>query len=500
MCFTFAGCAGSSLPITDASPSVTLPPAEVSYVAPIGDASLEYMEEATLYLPNRDGISLSPVSTQIAFSPVRTEAETLVRALLAHAGTKDVSSVGGSTKLTLYGTSPVETSRDVVTVNLGASALQLDRDALFLACQSITNTLTQLDEIRYVNILVVNKPVGLDIANTLPMGAYQKNSSQDLGAVYNQLLSRRNDASSAASGEPFSANVTLYFPLAHTEGIVSEVRSMSFENQVLSEMVIAILRELAAGPSDASITSPALPLLADLLTTTPVMTVSQEYGGSVIKLDFAHNLEEMLDAYGISHRQSMASICYTLATFLPNVTGISVSINGTPVDLMLRTEEEAPASAVLPRESFSDMLFDYCTLYFANAQQTSLIATLRPVPYRQRTNPRTLLAELSKGPLPQDSHTSVKPVLKNGSITDTDILGFSLSDSTLLVNFSPTFERIGEGIGAEEERMLVYSIVNTLCLNERIKSVCFFLSGSQFEGFSGEIYWAGLFYPLPSSI
>ena len=262
-------------------------------------------------------------------------------------------------------------------------------------------------------------------------------------------------------------------------------------------MVTAILRELAAGPVDSSVRSPSLPLLADLLTSTPSMAVSHEHGGSVISLDFAHNLDDMLDAYGISRRQSIASMCYTLSTFFPNVTGIRVSINGIPVDSMLLTDLEEEKTQLHLREHFSDMLCDYCTLYFADQDQNTLAASQRPVPYRQRSNPRALLAALSEGPQPQDSQPNLIGVMQQGCITDTDMLGFSLSDSTLLVNFSPTFSDVGKNMTGEQERLLVYSLVNTLCTNEQMKSVCFFLSGSQFDGFSGEIYWAGLFYPLP---
>ncbi len=487
------------MPITDSTPSVTLPPAEVSFVAPIGDASLEYTSQATLYLPSRDGISLATTVAEVSYSPVRPDAETLTRVLLAHAGTKQATALGGETRLSLYGTTPVEVSRNTVTVNLSASALQLDREALFLTCQAITNTLTQLDGIEYVNVLVMDKPIGLDIANTLPMGALSFNDAQDLGAVYNQLLSRRASEAAAGSSEPFSANVTLYFPLNGTEGMVSEVRSMSFENQVFPDMVKAILRELAAGPRDSAILSPALPLLADLLTATPTLAVSNETSGMVITLDFAYNLEDMLEAYGITRRQSMASLCCTLTTFFPNVSGIRVSINGTVIDQMMISDiaDSEAASDILVRSHFSGMLLDYCTLFFPTEGTGQLVSVQRAIPYRQRSNPRTLLCELSKGPQPSDSRTDLLPVMAHGSITDTDLLGFSLSDNTLLVNFSPTFSEIADGISAEEERHLVYALVNTLCTHDLIKNVCFFQSGSQFSGFSGEIYWAGLFYPLP---
>ena len=156
LCVTIftSGCTNKiGLPVTDSQPSVTLPPAEVKYVAPIGDAALEYIAPAVLYLPSHDGISLTPVEVDVTFSLVRPAAESIARALLAHGGTKEASSLGGSVRLSLYGANPVEISRDVATVNLSASALKLDREQLYIVSQAIANTLTELDEINYVNIL-----------------------------------------------------------------------------------------------------------------------------------------------------------------------------------------------------------------------------------------------------------------------------------------------------------------------------------------------------------
>lgn len=498
LCLSLTGCVTTNgLPISDEAPLATLPPAEVSYVAPIGDAALEYSESATLYLPSHDGISLTPVETQVSYSLVRPRAESLVRALLAHAGNKAASSLGGDVRLSLYGTSPVEVSRNVATVNLSASALQLDRETLYLACQALANTLTTLPEIEYVNVLVVDKPVGVDVANTLPMGAFKFSDAADLGAVYEQAHSRRVGTGESPLDKPFSANITLYFPLAQSQGIVSEVQAMSFENQLLPDMVISILRKLGDGPQTASIHSPSLPLLADLLTAKPALKPSEETGGSILTLDFAHNLDDMLDAYGITREQCMASLCYTFSTFLPNVSGIALSINGTPVDQLLMTEDDSAApEGVAVRSAFSDRLYDFCTLYYPD-QEGVLHASNRPVPYYQASNPRFLLTELAKGPQEADSLPKLCPIMPEGALSDTAMLGFALSDDhTLLVNFSPAFAQAGEELTADSERAFVYALVNTLCVSPRIRSVCFFQAGSQFDGFTGEIYWRGLFYPL----
>ena len=499
-CVLLCGCASMGLPITERQADVTLPPAEVQFAPPIGDASVEYTAPATLYLPRHDGMSLAPVAAEVAYSPTRPDAESLARALLAYAGNGDVSSVGGSVRLSLYGVNPVEVSRDVVTVNLAANALQLGREALYLACQSITNTLCTLPGVRWVNFLVVDRPIGLDIANTLPMGALSQSGAQDIGAAYEQLLSRRVDSGADAASKPLTANVTLYFPLRDTDGVVSETRSLSFSDQVFSHMVVAILRELARGP-EAEIGAPALPLLADLLTADPVLAESDTAGGSVISLEFAYNLDDMLKAYGLTRAQLMASLSYTLCTFFPNVSGIRVSVNDMPIT-QLQLEEDMDVSIsfeenLLLRSDFSTMLYDYCTLYFAAPEGDELCEVLRPVPYAQRLNPRALLTELARGPQPCDSVSGHRAVMPPEAIKDTDILGVALSEGTMLVNFAPSFKEAGAEMDGAQERLFAYAMVNTLCTGVGTDSVCFFCSGSQFEGFSGAIYWPGLFYPLP---
>lgn len=497
LCLTLSGCS-AQVPTSDTEPTLTLPPAEQEYAAPIGDAALEYTASATLYLPMYHNTLLGTIQKDVTFSAARPDAESLVRALLSQPETGSLSSLGGGVKLALYGVSPVEQSRNVVTVNLAASALQMDRKALYIACQAITNTLTELNGIDYVNFLVVDRAIGMDVANTLPMGTFSRSIGTDLGTAYDQLLLRRVDVTQTADTKPLSSEVTLYFPHLHSAGILSEVRTCSFSNQLPENMVVTLLQELSAG-SRNGLNAPQLPLLADMLLTKPEV-VDTEESGQLITLNFAYTLDEMLNAHGVSRAGCMAAICYTLCTYFPGISGIKVTIGEQPVETLMLTEHFESSVTfhhqVLRRSDFAPLLYDECHLTFASNDGDKLVSVVRPVPYYHARHPRTLLQELAKGPKPCDSHQDTKAIMLPDAIDDASIIGLALEGSTLLVNLSAKFREAFTGETEQDERMMAYAIVNTLAQSRRIQLVQLFLAGNPFEGFGNGIFWESSFAPM----
>ena len=95
-----------------------------------------------------------------------------------------------------------------------------------------------------------------------------------------------------------------------------------------------------------------------------------------------------------------------------------------------------------------------------------------------------------------DSKPNLKAVMPHNAITDPSILGFALYENALLVNFAPSFTSLSKEIVSEEEQLFAYALVNTLCMDERVRKVYFFNSGIQFDTFAGEIYWSGFFSPI----
>ena len=70
---------------------------------------------------------------------------------------------------------------------------------------------------------------------------------------------------------------------------------------------------------------------------------------------------------------------------------------------------------------------------------------------------------------------------------------FLREGDTLLVNLSESFRGEIQAQGQEQETLICYSMVNTLCKNTGLRRVRFFFEGRQEEYVAGSIYWAGEF-------
>lgn len=73
------------------------------------------------------------------------------------------------------------------------------------------------------------------------------------------------------------------------------------------------------------------------------------------------------------------------------------------------------------------------------------------------------------------------------------MLGAGLEDGVLLLNFSARFGTLCAGLSTENEKQLVYSLVNTLTEAETVRSVCIFIDGVQPETLSGSLHLPGTF-------
>lgn len=483
-----SGCT-ASVPIREGA-SVTLPPAKAVYQAPTGDESRDIVESILLYLPDKRTGQLIPRALTVALPPNRHPAETAVQKLLSFSGDEESAPLVTDNPLSLFSGRSVEVSGDTATLNLSASALSLRGEQLTLVTRAITNTLCQWGDIRYVNLLIAGKQPGTDISATMPMGSLAKTSNEE-------KLWKTVDEQ-----ERFSAVATLYYPAPLGKGVLAEARAVTFPGKTLPDMALGLMTALS---SEAQTLRgvPAVPPL-DLLLASPV-TVSESSAGSgrIVRLHFKETANETFIAHGIPRSVMMASVVMTLTTFLPNVEGVEITIGSETVSSLAPTGlQEGGAQQIvfkdklMRRDDFSRFLLGLVSLYFAGADGR-LVRVERALPYYQTQNIRALFQQLLSGPDAAETMRQLKPTLPSG-VRNADLIGFTAEKDTVLLHLSKDFIAACQGLSPESERLMVYSLVNTLSCLRGIRRVRFYVMGEQPETFAGSLYLPGEFLFNPS--
>ena len=475
----------------EAAPIATLPPIEVAYTAPTSDNSRTRAVQVLLYLPSNDGTVFTPVETAVNLHPFRWYAEDVLEALFTYSGT-EARSLPDNEYLALNTLNPVEVSDGVATVNLAASAMNLNHEDLYTVFQSITNTLCQFGDITWVNLLIGGVQPGIDVASQTPAGTLGSNVQDDLATVWARAESQRN---TAASGKKMTLNTTLYYPSYGGLGILCETRTLVFTTSTLPQMARVLLDALSEEPRE--IHALPLPNLNSYLNGCSVM---ENAGERILSLRFSNRLPSALLNSGITMTCLCASLMYTLTTFLPGIAGIQVYV-GEQALTGLTPESGYPGTdgtilitnGIIRRNQLSALLLGQCTLYFA-LEDGYLYATKRAIPWYESRSPRFLLEQLMLGSCAYDSVYPLLPVVPR-EISSGDILGCALPlrGGCLLVNLSSSFHNSCRNLTAQREKALVYSIVNTLTELDSVNEVCFFIDGSQTDSFAGSIVTRGTF-------
>ncbi len=490
LCLLLTGCT-ASVPIKD-NIKATLPPIEQNTAAPTGDSGESLTLPVLFSLPGAMSGRLEYVSERILLSPARHPAEYAMRRLFTFQGTTQVAPLSPGTQLSLNPGSSIEISGDTATVNLAPSALSLTNQERYMVARAITNTLTQWGDITYVNLLINNRHPGFDTAATLPMGALTRTEDGDVAALFDA----QSRVSAAQSG-PYSAVATLYYPVSAGRGILSESRLITSRDKTLPQMAQSLLEALAV-PSDQLQNTLALPSLSTLLATEPVIVESTGSTGRVVRLQFQESMNEALISAGIPRSVMLASLTYTLTTFLPYTSGVSVKIGNEEVSAVVPAgiyegagEQILFENGIMQRAQFERFLLNHCALYFKNAQG-GLSETLRPIPHYQAMNPRYLLNQLLIGPQTTDSKTPLGPVFPEG-LKDADLLGITRKDDTALVHFSGHLRELTADVDSQAELLMVYAMVNTLTKTQGTRQVAFFIDQGQEGKFIHDIDVAGVF-------
>ncbi len=490
-CMILLGGCTASIPLKNGNGAVTLPPPRGDFKAPLGDAGESFAQTVMLCLPSAQSGQLQMFPERILMSHARHPADYTLRKLFTFTGTTAARPLAEKAPLSLNPGSAVETSGETATVNLAPSALALNNKERFIASRAIANTLTQWGDIRFVNVLVNGRQLGVDTASTLPLGSLTQTDNEDVNALW-EAVSRPS-----AAGTGFSSVATLYFPAKAGRGVLAEAQAVNFPGSALPEMTQALLQALSAGPKALPNAAP-LPDLVTLLAKEPEAVEQPGATGRTIRLRFHESANEALIAAGVPRSILMASLTLTLTTFLPYTTGVQVEIGAEQVNAVVPAglyegagEEIIFDRGVMQRSQFAHFLLDGCSLYFPNSFG-SLSHTIRAIPYYQTFNPRYLFNQLALGPVNTDSVTGLSAAFP-APPRDADLLGISRQGDASLVNFSGNLRGLAAGLDADREKLMVYALVNTLTDQRGIRRVRFYIDGKQEGTFAGNVDVAGEF-------
>lgn len=495
LCLSTAALQGCTSGITalNHETGVTLPPAQVSWKAPTGDTNQELTQSVLLYVPDITGTRLIAQPDRISYSAARHPAEATLRQLFAFAGNSAATRLTQDITLQLSTVNPVEISGDTATVNLGASALTLEHSELYVVCQAIANTLCQWGDIKYVNVLVSSAQPGLDVGASVPAGCF----TQNLSDTIDTLSSYAQSLSQSSADRRFSTAATLYYPTYSGKGILAETRVLNFASRDKTTLIETLLDALSSGAQRIQ-GVPAVPMLASYLNEEPRVQDVAVSGGQQAALYFRSSFNDALISAGIPRSVMMASLVYTITTFVPGISGVTVYIGDELVSAIVPSgvyegagESIGFEGGLMRRSSFSAFLLSQVTLYFADGSE-KLVATQRPVPYYQARSVRYLLNCLMQGPQPYDSVGGLQAVMP-ADMKDADILGVAVTERRALINWSQGFMNACAEFDEAQERLLIYAAVNTLTELSEVGSAAFFIAGAQPDSLSGHMYLPGEF-------
>lgn len=494
-CLSLGGCVEQ----IEERPPAELAAADISvvYDAPLGDMASSRTLDAVLHYLSYDGTQLISTVRSIYVSSNMTQAEAVLRALLSDPMQEGMFPVAPGTEVQ-SSSSAVEVSNGVATVNLSSQARILEPQDLYTARVAIANTLTELPDIDYVNVLVEGREEGLDLGAQIPTGTLSRSASGDVAALWNQQEGQRVQGSNAS----LAKMATLYFPMPGAQFMVPEVHSLTFSGATTADYAAGLLLEWGKGASAVQ-GSPAVFSPLDYLIGLPEENWL-DGSSAIVRLNFMPEIEDALARAAIPKGLFMAMMTYTLTSFIPMLDGVVVHIGDRLVNQL--TEEESLdgrvwtfAEGIMTRGDFSPYLAEYCRLYFPTEAGDMLAGVNRPVPLKQSLQPRALIRQLLEGPQRADAKEGLTGAFPEG-LSDADVIGLQIVDDVMLINVSQTFADACAQLTAQQERNVIYTIVNTMTELSQVRRVCFFVNGKQVEALAGTMEMRGYFVRNPGII
>lgn len=257
-------------------------------------------------------------------------------------------------------------------------------------------------------------------------------------------------------------SVDLYFMTKDGASIIAEPSTVRYKDE--NDLIYAIIEALKKGPSSDE--------LGKIMSESTVLNGVGVKGNRAVSIDLSADFltddssRNVLSAYAITK-----SLCST-----GKVLSVKITADGTAI-----TDPDgeelgfvAASDINLETEEYYSELREVA-LYFANSDGSGLVREDRTIKITdQQPIEQYIINELIKGP----GGKGLKPILSE----KTSLLSVDLADNICYLNFKSNF--IGENTGSEQhERLVIYSIVNSLTELQTISRVQFYMDGKRVDNF-----------------
>ena len=456
-------------------------------LAPIGDSRAAQTVRAVIYVADSNYLSLVSTVQQLTLNVDQTIEEAVVNAVLEMPTTENHAAVGGGDIRALS----VESSMGVATVDLSVDTRRLDAERLHILRAALTNSLLELSSVTHVNVLVNGRDEGLV---QLPSGTLGR-FGNDLTATWLQVLAEEQKYSDGLSAlSELRRDATIYYASNDYSCLLPEVHRLRITG---GDYLGAVLREMMAGPSNSLLYGRLLPTGVECIRRAPDIVTTYD-GSKIATLSFNSHFTDYLERNGIPQLLACGAIVRTVCGFVPEIDGVLIDVEGITVTELFDASGSAVMSfdsGIMLRGDFDSYIGATATLFYPLTDGRALVKVRVPVSRHSIGNPRALLDLLMQRPSRDQTRLSVTGAWPEG-ITDADILGVRLEKNQVLINLSGELYKKCQDMSAERVRAMVYSIVNTMCQLNGVKSVRLYFDGERVDTLGGALFVKG---PLMSN-
>jgi|GEM_PF-5635573 len=350
-------------------------------------------------------------------------------------------------------------SRNLVTINLQGDFSIFTEKQFFCSIVSIVNTLCELKNIDYVEILLNGEQLTSRGLIVNPMSSM----SSSLHLMY---LDHINIIDTEERKLVKDKNI-LYFLDKNSNFLIAEISNVAVSKENAADDLLKLLKN---EPYYGSGIQSSIPQNV-IMPASAVITNEDEQDILTVRLE-SPKYETMDNK---TRYMMCGGITLTLLSYYDSIDALRIFINGHPA-----LEEN-----FLTKDMFIENIGQIVTVHMPNRDLEYLVETDLAMSQHRYNSPKERVREIVLADTDYKSNTvRIIP----DSIKEEDILSVFVHDSCCVVNISEELYKVIIELPYKNIKMFVYSIVNTLTELENISSVQFLVEGMFYESLGASIY------------